>query len=57
MKEACDSKSQAQALLDAADQEFRSRVIAASKIGCSLDQIASAAGISKTRVHQIVRGK
>lgn len=57
VKESCAARIEAQQHFEEADQEFRRRVVAAQKLGCSLDQIATAAGVSKTRVHQIVRGQ
>lgn len=57
VKTACDDRAAAQARFEEADQEFRRRIVAAQNLGCSLDQIAAAAGISKTRAHQIVRGQ
>jgi DNA-directed RNA polymerase specialized sigma24 family protein len=52
--EACDRKKAARDHFDAADANFRKQVINAAKLGCSLDQIAEVAGISKGRVGQIV---
>lgn len=55
VKEACDRRIKAQQRLSDADHEFRRRIIDAGTLGCSLDQIATAAGVSKTRIHQIIR--
>lgn len=54
VKEACEQRLQAQARFSDADHSFRRRIVAASELGCSLDQIAAFAGVSKTRVHQII---
>jgi DNA-directed RNA polymerase specialized sigma24 family protein len=53
--EACDRKQRARKQFDAADADFREEVINAAKLGCSLEQIAEVAGISKGRVGQIVK--
>jgi DNA-directed RNA polymerase specialized sigma24 family protein len=53
--EACNRKKTAGEQFAAADADFREEVINAAKLGCSLDQIAEVAGISKGRVGQIVK--
>ena len=57
VKTACDERAASQSRFEEADQEFRRRIVAAQNLGCSYDQIAQAAGVSKTRIHQIVRGQ
>ena len=57
VKEASDARAEALARADDAAVKFRRRIIAAAAIGCSLDQIATVAGVSKTRVHQIIRSE
>lgn len=52
---ACEERVAAQAHFSDADHQWRLRIIAAERLGCSLDQIASVAGVSKTRVHQIIQ--
>jgi DNA-directed RNA polymerase specialized sigma24 family protein len=53
--EACDRKKSAREQYEAADADFREEVINAAKLGCSLEQIAEVAGVSKGRVGQIVK--
>ena len=53
--DACRVKLHAAETARAADQEFRKTVVNAANLGCSYEQIAEAAGVSKGRVGQIVK--
>jgi len=57
VKDARAARLEALARADDAAVEFRRRIIAAAAVGCSLDQIARVAGVSKTRVHQIINSE
>jgi len=57
VQKASEARADALARADDAAVEFRRRIMDAATMGCSLDQIATVAGISKTRVHQIIQSK
>ena len=52
----CIAKARAADAFEQAAVNLRQAVIDAHNLGCSYEQIAEAAGLSKSRVHQIARG-
>lgn len=52
----CAARKRATDAHDLASRALKQAIIDAENLGCSLEQIADAAGLSKARVHQIARG-